>query len=356
MVRCRTAAMGGFVARCDRCHASVIQYASCRNRHCPKCQSVKQTRWVEQQQSRLLDIEYWHLVFTLPHAINPLAQANARLIYSLLFKAAAETLLEFGRDPKWLGGQIGATLVLHTWGQNLSQHIHTHAIVTGGALAAEKNRWITPKHRFLFPVRALSKVFRGKYLALLDKAWRNGKLHLPGGEEQFQTLKSELFSRDWVVYAKRPFKGAKNVLAYLGRYTHKIAISNHRLVAFDGKSVRFRWRDYADGNRQKIMQLDADEFLRRFFLHVLPSGFTRIRHYGVLANRDRSEKLSQCRALLGQNAPQPAEPESATELIRRLTGIDVNQCPHCRHGTLVRIDTFKPNDYPSAFIRPRAPP
>lgn len=347
--------MGGFVARCDQCHSTVVQYASCRNRHCPKCQSVRQARWVEQQHARLLDIDYWHLVFTLPHALNPIARANARLIYSLLFKAASRTLLEFGKDPKWLGGQIGATLVLHTWGQNLSQHIHIHAIVTGGALNREHNRWISPKYRFLFPVRALSKVFRGKYLDLLEKAYRNEQLFLPGAEEQFHNLKSELLDHNWVVYSKRPFNGTKNVLAYLGRYTHKIAISNHRLVSFGGKTVHFRWRDYADGNRPKIMRLDADEFLRRFFLHVLPSRFTRIRHYGLLSNRDRNKNLKQCRDLLGQDAPESAGPESAKDLIARLTGIDVTLCPHCRQGKLVHIETFEPFD-DRPIIRPRSPP
>lgn len=355
LTQCRTAALGGFVARCDQCHSTVVQYASCRNRHCPKCQSVKQTRWVEQQRSRLLDIDHWHLVFSLPHALNSVAPANARLVYSLLFKAAAQTLLAFGRDPKWLGGQIGATLVLHTWGQNLSQHIHVHAIVTGGALAEDGQRWIRPKHRFLFPVRALSKVFRGKYLDGLEKAHRKGELQLPGGDAEFKTLQSKLLHHSWVVYAKPPFKGARRVFAYLGRYTHKTAISNHRLVSFDGQSVRFRWRDYADGNRQKIMRLDVDEFLRRFFLHVLPRRFTRIRHYGLLANRDRNRKLAQCRQLLGQETPKSVQPESAKDLIQRLTGIDVTQCPHCHQGSLVPIENLEP--IPDRSVsRIRAPP
>ena len=352
---CRTAALGGFVARCDSCHAKVVQYASCRNRHCPKCQSVKQTRWVEQQQSRLLDIDYWHLVFTLPHDLNSLTQVNARLIYGILFKAASETLLEFGRDPKWLGGQIGATLVLHTWGQNLSHHVHVHAIVTGGALADDRRRWIRPRHRFLFPVRALSKVFRAKYLHRLERAYQKNRLVLYGGEAEFVSLQAKLRKHNWVVYAKPPFKGAKKVLAYLGRYTNKIAISNHRLVSFDGQTVRFRWRDYADGNQQKIMQLDADEFLRRFFLHVLPLRFMRIRHYGLLSNRNRDDKLALCRALLGQDEPPPVEPESAVELIERLTGIDVTQCPHCKQGKLVHIETLRPVAV-SIFSRARAPP
>ena len=354
LVKCRTAALGGFMARCDQCRCIIVQYASCRNRHCPKCQSIKQTRWVELQQSRLLDIDHWHLVFTLPHVLNPIAQANARLIYSLLFKAAAQTLLEFGRDPKWLGGQIGATLVLHTWGQNLGQHIHVHAIVTGGALAKDTNRWVRPKYRFLFPVRALSQVFRGKYIHFLQQAYRKGELHLAGGAKEFESLQAELLKHNWVVYAKPPFKGVKHVIAYLGRYTNKIAISNHRLVNFDGRTVRFRWRDYADGNRQKIMQLDADEFVRRFMLHVLPLRFMRIRHYGLFSNRDRDKKLAQCRALLGQDEPQPVEPESAKDMVQRLTGVDVTQCPRCKQGTLVQFDILK-RSYGSC-IRARGPP
>ena len=343
LVNCRTAALGGFKAHCDQCGAVTIQYASCRNRHCPKCQTLSQTRWVERQCADLLDIDYWHVVFTLPHDLNPVAQGNPALIYKLLFKAASQTLLEFGRNPRWLGGELGITMVLHTWGQNLVQHIHVHCIVTGGALSRDQQSWIAPARKgFLFPTAALSKVFRGKYLDFLTGAHRKGELRMPGrdgldGSRAFECLKTSLRSNNWVVYTKAPFAGAGQVLAYLGRYTHKTAIGNHRLVEFDGEHVRFRWRDYADGNKAKVMRLDADEFIRRFLLHVLPRGFTRLRHYGLLANRSRTRKLALCRALLGQPAPEPLEPETTQEMMLRLTGIDITVCRQCRKGTLRQI-------------------
>ena len=297
LMRCRTAALSGFASRCDACGATTVQYTSCRNRHCPKCQTLSQTRWVERQCDKLLDIGYWHVVFTLPHELNPLAQRQPALVYRLLFMAASQTLLEFERNPRWLGGEIGVTMVLHTWGQNLGQHIHVHAIVTGGALSPDRERWLPPRNTFLFPTKALSSVFRGKYLDFLAQAHRGGELRLPGTDgiddaNDFDCLKITLRSHDWMVYAKLPFANAAHVLAYLGRHTHKVAIANHRLVDFDGEHVRFRWRDYADRNRRKTMRLDADEFVRRFLLHVLPRGFTRLRHYGLLGNRGRDKKLA----------------------------------------------------------------
>ena len=340
LINCRTAALGGFKAHCDHCGAVTIQYASCRNRHCPKCQTLSQTRWVERQCADLLDIGYWHVVFTLPHELNPVAQGNPALIYRLLFKAASQTLLEFGRNPRWLGGELGITMVLHTWGQNLGQHIHVHCIVTDGGLSPDGQRWLTPARKgFLFPTAALSKVFRGKYLDFLSAAHRGGELRLPCSDSvddspEFECLKTALRSHDWVVYTKAPFASAEQVLAYLGRYTHKTAIGNHRLVDFDGEHVRFRWRDYADGNKPKVMRLDADEFIRRFLLHVLPRGFTRLRHYGLIANRCRARKLALCRALLHQPAPEPREPETAQEMMLRLTGIDITVCRQCGEGTL----------------------
>ena len=336
LVRCRTAALGGFASQCDACGAIAVQYASCRNRHCPKCQTLAQTRWVERQCDKLLDIGYWHVVFTLPHELNSLAGRQPALVYRLLFKAASQTLLEFGRNPRWLGGEIGVTMVLHTWGQNLGRHIHVHAIVTGGALSPDRERWLPARGNFLFPTRALSSVFRGKYLDFLAQSHRGGELCLPDTDD-FDHLTTALRSHDWVVYTKPPFAGAAHVLAYLGRYTHKIAIANHRLVDFDGEHVRFRWRDYADGNRRKTMRLHADEFVRRFLSHVLPRGFTRLRHYGLLANRGRDGKLALCRALIEQPAPPPREPETPQAMLLRLTGIDITLCPHCGHGTLQRV-------------------
>ena len=348
LITCRTAALGGFKAHCDHCGAVTIQYASCRNRHCPKCQTLSQTRWVERQCADLLDIGYWHVVFTLPHELNPIAQGNPALIYALLFKAASQTLLEFGRNPRWLGGKLGITMVLHTWGQNLGQHIHVHCIVTDGGLSPDGQRWLTPVRKgFLFPRAALSKVFRGKYLDFLNAAHRDGELRLQvtggvGDSREFECLKTSLRSHDWVVYTKAPFAGADQVLAYLGRYTHKTAIANHRLVGFDGEHVRFRWRDYAHGNKVKVMRLDADEFIRRFLLHVLPRGFTRLRHYGLLANRSKARKLALCRTLLGQPAPEPLEPETTQEMMLRLTGIDITVCRQCGRGTVRQVLILAP--------------
>ena len=361
LVNCRTAALGGFKSQCDHCGAVTIQYVSCRNRHCPKCQTLSQTRWVERQCADLLDIGYWHVVFTLPHELNPVAQGNPALIYSLLFKAASQTLMEFGRNPRWLGGELGITMVLHTWGQNLGQHIHVHCIVTDGGLSPDGQRWLTPARKgFLFPTAALSKVFRGKYLDFLGAAHRDGELRLKaaGGDDsrEFECLKTALRSHDWVVYSKAPFADAEHVLAYLGRYTHKSAIGNHRLVDFDGEHVRFRWRDYADGNKVKVMRLDADEFIRRFLLHVLPRGFTRLRHYGLLGNRCRARKLALCRDLLGQPAPAPREPETAEQMMLRLTGIDITACRKCGEGTLRQILVLEPQHYTGMAAMKTGPP
>jgi len=356
LMSCRTAQQGGFAAKCNRCGALTVQYASCRNRHCPKCQTLSQTRWVERQCANLLDVGYWHVVFTLPHELNPLAQCHPDIVYRLLFKAASQTLLEFGRNPRWLGGEIGFTLVLHTWGQNLGQHIHVHGIVTGGALSPDGQRWLPGRKGFLFPTKALSTVFRGKYLDFLARAHRGGELSLPGDTDAFDCLNTALRERDWVVYTKPPFANPAHVLGYLGRYTHKVAIANHRLVDFDGEHVRFRWRDYADGNRRKVMRLRADEFIRRFLLHVLPRGFTRLRHYGLLGNRDRNRKLALCRALLKQAAPPPREPETAKAMMLRLTGIDITLCRHCGCGTLHRVQALLPWDRATAIVRVRRPP
>lgn len=361
LVNCRTAALGGVKVQCDHCHAVTFQYASCRNRHCPKCQTLAQTRWVERQCANLLDIGYWHIVFTLPHELNPLAQGNPSLIYRLLFQAASQTLLEFGRNPRWLGGELGITMVLHTWGQNLGTHIHVHCLCTDGALSPDGQRWLPTRKGFLFPRAALSKVFRGKYLHTLTQAYRTGELRMPGDAQRreetqaFECLITSLRSHDWVVYPKAPLANAAHVLTYLGRYTHRVAIANHRLVSFDGEHVRFRWRDYAHGNKLKVMTLEAGEFMRRFLLHTLPRGFNKLRHYGLLANRCRAQKLAKCRALIGQRAPAPGEPESAQAMMLRLTGIDITRCPQCRRGTLRPVHAFlpqRPTQPLPAAIRP----
>jgi hypothetical protein len=309
---------------------------------------VAKQRWVEAQCADLLPVPYFHMVFTLPHALNPLAQGNPKLIYTLLFRAASETLLEFGRNPRWLGGEIGITMVLHTWGQKLDQHIHVHCIVTGGALSPDGQHWRSASAGFLFPVRALSRVFRGKYLDDLAQAYRDQQLRLGGSVAAladgaaFQLLLRQLRDQDWVVYAKRPFAGPEQVFTYLGRYTHRVAISNHRLVAFQNGEVRFRWRDYAHGNRQKTMTLSADEFLRRFLLHTLPHGFCRIRHYGLLGNRCRHQKLARCRRVLDHPEPDPREPESVETMMLRLIGLDIHRCRHCQQGRLRLLSRLAP--------------
>jgi hypothetical protein len=337
---CRTAALGGHLERCDRCGATRAVYHSCRNRHCPQCQALAQTRWVEARRAELLPIPYFHVVFTLPHALNPIAQSAPRLVYRLLFQCAADTLQTFARDPRHLGGEIGLTAVLHTWGQNLGQHIHLHCVVTGGALASDGSRWIPARRRFLFPVRALSKVFRGKYLAALHDARARGSL--PADLDTDKLMRA-LRGTPWVVYAKPPFGGPAQVLAYLGRYTHRIAISNQRILALHDGQVTFRWRDYADAQRSKLMTLPAEEFLRRFLLHVVPAGFQRIRHFGLLANRRRTPALARCRELLHASAP-PAPPprESTVELVARLSGFDLLRCPVCGQGSLHIIAPLAP--------------
>jgi hypothetical protein len=350
---CRTAALGGHRETCDRCGAVRITYNSCRNRHCPKCHTLPKERWLAARRADLLPIPYFHVVFTLPHPLNALAQGNPRVIYALLFRAAAETLLTFGRDPRHLGGTIGITAILHTWGQNLSQHLHLHCLVTGGALAADRSRWIAGRSSFLFPVRALSTVFRAKYLVSLHRAFDAGELTFAGGTADladrrvFTRFLGQLRAVDWIVYAKRPFAGPEQVLDYLGRYTHRVALSNDRLVDHRDGRVRFRWKDYADHDRVKVMALDVNEFLRRFLLHVVPRGFMRIRHFGLLANRTRRGTLTPCRDLLGHPPTEATRPEAVAVLLHRLTGVDLSRCPVCGEGRM-QITTIVGHGAPPA--------
>ena len=333
---CRTAALGGHLEQCDHCGHRRAVYHSCRNRQCPKCQLLAQEDWLEARRADLLPIPYFHVVFTLPHALNRLALARPRVIYDLLFRAASDTLKTFARDPKHLGGELGFTVILHTWSQTLSQHIHLHCIVTGGALASDASRWIPPRHpSFLFPVRALAKVFRGKFLDGLRQRFDRGEL---GSDDSLPALLHTLRGQDWVVYAKPPFAGPESVLAYLGRYTHRIAISNRRILRVNGDRVAFRYRDYADQKRLKVMEVSVQELIRRFLLHVLPKGLVRIRHYGLLANRSRRQRIARCRELLAAQAPPPLPAsESLFEKLLRLTGVDLRLCPACSEGRMVVI-------------------
>jgi hypothetical protein len=322
LVRCRTAALGGHLDQCGTCGHRAISYNSCRNRHCPKCQAQARERWLAAHQRELLGVTYVHVVFTLPHALLPLSYRNATLLYTLLFRASAATLLAVAADPRHLGAEIGFLSILHTWGQTLVRHPHVHCVVPAGGLSPDHQRWIRPRYaRFFLPVKVLRRVFRGKFVAALRRAYAHGELDLTGAtatlrdSTQWRAFVDRLFHTDWVVYAKPAFGGPEAVLRYLGRYTHRVAISNHRLIGFDGERVTFRWKDYARGNQPHTMTLTAAEFLRRFVQHVLPRGFVRIRQFGYLANAIRTTRLALARTLLAQpsssSRPDPAAPSPA---------------------------------------------
>ncbi|TVO55909.1 IS91 family transposase [Denitromonas halophila] len=321
--QCRTAALGGHALRCDACDHQEISYNSCGNRHCPKCQAKAAQRWLEARQADLLPVEYYHVVFTLPAQISAIAYTNKAALYKLLFDVAAETLLTIAADSKHLGAQIGVTLVLHTWGSALTHHPHVHGIVPGGGLSADGQRWVSCRRGFFLPVRVLSRLFRRRFVEELEKLHRTSQLQFFG--EHADLTDATVFNQwlvplrkcEWVVYAKRPFAGPEAVLTYLSRYTHRVAISNRRLVAMDHDGVAFRWKDYrAKGRtRHKTMTLAPDEFMRRFLLHVLPGGFHRIRHYGLLANARRRENLAKARALLDVDQPEPVSDETATTIM-----------------------------------------
>src|ERR1700747_3325443 len=318
IARCRTAALGGHIDECTRCgHRATISYNSCRNRHCPKCQTGARERWIEARRSELLPSPYVHVVFTLPPQLAALALQNKKVIYGLLLRASAETLLEVARNPGHLGAEIGFFSGLHTWNQKLQLHPHVHCIGPAGGLSCDHVRWIRSHPRFFLPIAILRRVFRGKFVAGLKSAFERGQLYLAGElaplahPKFFVAWLRPLFPKDWIVYSKPPFGGPEYVLQYLGRYTHRVAISNHRLVSFDDGQVAFRWRDSADHNRHKLMTLSRDEFLRRFLLHLLPKGFVRIRHFGFLANRKNATLLPLCLQLLGAVPPSQTEPEAS---------------------------------------------
>jgi hypothetical protein len=337
--RCRTAALGGHMQKCDSCGFERPAYNSCRNRHCPKCQSLAKVKWLDKQKSELLPVEYFHLVFTLPHELNALILTNKKILLSHLFKAVGETLVDFGRTR--LGGQIGFITVLHTWDQTLLDHFHLHCLVPAGVLSFDQKRWSPARKNFLFPVKALSVVFRGKFLDLLKSAFAQNKLLLVGQTAfladpvAFKLLINALRKKPWIVYAKKPFGSPVHVLDYLGRYTHRVALSNDRMLSAHSREVVFTYRDRKNANRKKTMTLDAQEFIRRFLLHVIPKGFVRVRHFGFLANRSKS-LLSKCRQLLDLGPAMPKLPQkSVHELMLQLTGIDITRCPLCQKGTLV---------------------
>jgi hypothetical protein len=341
LAACRTAALGGHVDACGRCGYTRVSYNSCRDRHCPKCQGVKRAAWLEARLERLLPVEHFHVVFTLPVALHPLVLHHPRRLYDLLFQAASQTLLTLAADGKRLGAQLGITAILHTWGQNLLFHPHLHCVVTGGGLSPDGSRWIATRPGYLLPVKVLARLFRGKFLAGVKEAYHAGGLSLAGSvaalaePEAFRRWLDALYRQDWVVYAKPPLGGAKQVFRYLGRYSHRVAIANSRLLALEDGQVFFRWKDYADDQHTKVMRLTADEFIRRFLLHVLPKRFVRIRHYGLLAGRNVGTKLARCRQLLGvPEVEQPSE-RAGLDRLRQGTEKDPSCCPRCQ-GPLTR--------------------
>ena len=352
--QCRTAALGGHVEQCDSCGHQRIAFNSCRNRHCPKCQSLVRAQWLEDRQTELLPVEYFHVVFTVPQEIAAIAYQNKTVVYDILFRATAETLRTIAGDAKHLGAEIGFIAILHTWGQNLLHHPHLHCVVPGGGVAPNGERWISCRPGFFLPVRVLSRLFRRLFLAQLQLAFDHGELQFFNSLEAlrnrvaFAKHLAPATRAEWVVYAKPPFGGPKQVLEYLGRYTHRVAISNNRLREFSDGAVTFAWKDYRHESRNKTMRLHAHEFIRRFLLHVLPSGFQRIRHYGLLANRYREVRLNQCRDLLAAPAPAvvPLDAEDYRDRYQRLTGVSLRDCPHCGHGQMVRIETFLPGTLP----------
>ena len=345
---CRTAALGGHLERCDSCPYERPCYDSCRDRHCPKCQSLARAEWVEKRKAEILQAPYFHVVFTLPEAIASIAYQNKDLVYGILFRATAETLSTIAADPKHLGAEIGFFAVLHTWGQNLLFHPHLHCVVPGGGISPDGTRWIPCRPGFFLPVRVLSCRFRRLFLTYLQESFDAGKLKFFSSLEAlrdpqaFRRYLAPLRKQKWVVYAKAPFAGPQQVVDYVGRYTHRVAISNHRIVDIEDGHVQFQWRDYRDNNQQKSMTLSAEEFIRRFLLHVLPNGFHRIRYYGFLGNRYRKEKLEHCRQLLGMTPPtedssQPQPREDYRDRYEKLTGHSLRECPACHHGRMITI-------------------
>jgi hypothetical protein len=356
---CRTATLGGHVERCDACGHQRIAYNSCRNRHCPKCQSLARAQWLEARQAELLPTEYFHVVFTVPEPIAAIAYQNKRALYNMLFQASAETLRTIAADPQHLGAEIGFLAILHTWGQNLLHHPHIHCVVPGGGIAAEGSRWVACRPGFFLPVRVLSRLFRRLFLEQLRHAFGTGKLRFFGALDRlndahaFAEYLAPATQAEWVVYAKRPFGGPAQVLNYLGRYTHRVAISNNRLLSLDNGNVTFLWKDYKHDAAKRTMVLDAPEFIRRFLLHVLPPGFQHLRSYGFLGNRYRDTKLALCRRLLGMptSTAKASDPnQDYRDRYQQLTGKSLRDCPNCGRGHMLCIETF------TAASLPRAPP
>jgi hypothetical protein len=347
--QCRTAALGGHVEQCDQCGHRRVWYNSCRNRHCPMCQALARATWVNARQAELLDCPYFHVVFTVPDAIAQIAVQNKAVVYAVLFRAIADTLRTIAADPHHLGAEIGFVAVLHTSGQTLVHHPHLHCVVPGGGLSFDGTQWVACRPGFFLPVRVLSRFFRRRMLQYLQEAYDTGRLHFGGSlqrltdAEAFAAHVTPTRSLEWVVYAKRPCAGPQQVLDYIGRYTHRVAVSNDRLLTIDDGQVQFRYKDYRTGSAPGTMTLAATEFIRRFLLHVLPSGFHRIRYYGLLGNRHRTEKLAQCRHVLGMSSPPLGGADAVPtadyrDRLQSLTGISLRTCPVCHTGHMILIE------------------
>jgi len=354
ILACRTPALGGHLATCDICGTTRPVHHSCRNRHCPQCQTRAKEAWLAQRRRELLPVPYFHLVFTLPHALHGLIGAAPRALYEMLFGVVAATLTTFAANPRWLGGMPAFSLVLHTWKQDLERHVHVHALMAGGALTGS-GEWVSAKRGFLFPVQALSRVFRGKFVAALAAARASGPLAAATADTRvWRALLDRLHAHDWVVYAKAPLGGPAQVLEYLGRYTHRVAISNERIVAIDDAGVHFRVRAEGATGKRRTVYLAGTEFIRRFLLHVLPKGFKRIRHYGILGPAGKATHLARARAALAVPPPDPAVVDAVADFLARVDRLDWLCCPHCRVGTMVVTAALPP--LPAARPRPRGPP
>lgn len=350
---CRTAKLGGHVDKCEACGHLRVSYNSCRNRHCPKCQGLAREKWIEERKRDLLPVNYFHVVFTLPQELNSLTLRNSKELYSLFFKAVSETLLELSLDSKYLGAEIGFSSILHTWGQNLMYHPHIHCIIPSGGLSVGRNRWVSSKKKFFIPVKVLSRKFRGKFLFYLKRLYYRNRFKFVGqikelnSESAFLSSINSLYKKEWIVYCKPPFKNPSYALEYLGRYTNRVAISNNRIIDVNNGSVTFKWRDYRDDNKVKLMEIDAEEFIRRFLMHILPEGFVKIRHYGILSNKNRNSKLKICKRLTGatvQSLSFYLKNNSMQELLFKLKGIDLNKCPCCSVGKMHKALKLDPRN------------
>jgi predicted Zn-ribbon and HTH transcriptional regulator len=353
---CRTAALGGHVGRCDQCGFEQISYNSCRDRHCPKCQTLAKEQWLNDRKAELLPCGYFHLVFTLPHDLNPIVLSNKNISFNILFAAVNETLQAFAKDPQWrLEGRLGFICVLHTWSQTLIDHFHLHCIIPAGALSFAKDKWIPAKDSYLFKITSLAKAFRKRYLKPLLKAYLNDKLIFTektadlGSKQNFEAFIAALSNIKWIAYAKRPFAGPKQVLEYLGRYTHRVAISNNRILSIDDGKVTFTYRDRQRSSQVRKMTLGAQEFIRRFLLHVLPPGFMKIRYFGFLSHTNKNEQIPLIRKLIDPDAPSPGKiSETVCEMMLRLTGEDITCCPKCKRGKMITIRKLPKEDLNSS--------